>query len=76
MAKKEKKEEVAVEETVVEEKEINKPHEVGKDQPIPEGGVIHTKASFQELMDKYKEQNPAKYELKKDALAKTLKSLK
>lgn len=36
----------------------------------------HTKASFSEVIARYKEQNPAKYEEKKEVLQEKLRSLK
>lgn len=43
---------------------------------LPDGRPVYTKAQFAEIIETYKMQNPAKYELKKEALAETLKSLK
>lgn len=42
----------------------------------PDGTPRYTKAQFQDIIDAYKVQNPAKYELKKDALLAQLKALK
>ena len=37
---------------------------------------VHTKKDFEELIERYKVQNPAKYEQKKVALEQKLKNLK
>lgn len=39
-------------------------------------GGAYTKAEFAKLIENYKKQNPAKYELKKEALEAKLKTLK
>lgn len=53
------KKEEVVEEVVVEKAKAESPE----------------KAEFRKLIETYKEQNPAKYELKKEALLKKLESL-
>lgn len=40
------------------------------------GNAVYTKATFKELMEKYKKQNPKKYAMKEKALEATLKTLK
>lgn len=58
--------EAEVEETSVETEEVT---------PVVSDSN-HTKASFTELIEKYKVQNPVKYEEKKEVLLAKLKTLK
>lgn len=44
-------------------------------EEVKEQGKL-TKAEFEKIIENYKKENPAKYELKKDELAKKLAALK
>jgi hypothetical protein len=78
MARKSK--EVVVENEVTEEAPVSQETSVEEvvetEAPVIESPREHTYASFLELIEKYKEQNPVKYEAKKDILLAKLKSLK
>ena len=64
----------------IQDEELNSeeeaPVEKSKVALKPDGTPAYTKAQFQELIETYKVQNPAKYEMKKEALLKQLKALK
>lgn len=47
-----------------------------KETGIESADAPMTAAEFKKVIEAYKEQNPAKYELKKEALEEKLKSLK
>ena len=85
-------EEVKVEDAPVEEVPAEAPVEEApveedpkKEEPTPvkakgytppSSVPVYTKAEFKELIAKYKEQNPTKYEMKKEVLQAKLNSLK
>lgn len=58
--------------------EITRPKKLEgyKKTPINYIQEVHTKESYEALIDKYKEENPRKYEMKKQELKAKLKAIK